>query len=353
MDVPNTLYSLTEASDQLYFSYHLEENRFSYLNPAFIDFFDLDVEPTVPLLLAMVHPEDQKYVISQCEACLSGNTVGSVECRVVRGESQRYIRVFPYLITEAAGRFFMGCAEDITTYKSQLNVISKHNAKKNSILSIIAHDLAAPLGLIRNLSTLLGREVSHPENAKVREYAELVNKFSLRCIKLIKDFMDHEFLESAGVKLVKKRIDLIKMIKIQTEDYLNHQAELNKQIHFTSSRSHVYVAVDEDKFLQVINNLVSNALKFTPEGGTITIGIEEQEQHILITVADDGIGIPQRYHATLFEKFNDARRTGLQGEPSTGLGMSIIKTIVEWHDGTIWFDSEEGKGSVFYIQLPK
>ncbi|PRY55197.1 two-component system sensor histidine kinase VicK [Arcticibacter pallidicorallinus] len=353
MDVPNALYSLTEASDQLYFSYHVEENRFIYLNPAFIDFFDLDVQPTIPLLLAMVHPEDQKYVASQCEACLSGNTVGNLECRIVRRESQRYIRIFPYLITEASGRLLMGCAEDITTYKSQLNVISKHNAKKDSILNIVAHDLAAPLGFIRNLSTLLSREASNRENAKVREYSELVNKFSLRCIKLIKDFMDHEFLESAGVKLVKKRIDLIEKVKIQTEDYLNHQAELNKQIYFTSSRTHIYVDVDEDKFLQVINNLVSNALKFTREGGKITIGMEEQEHHVLVTIADDGIGIAKKYHATLFERFSDARRTGLKGEPSTGLGMSIIKTIVEWHDGTIWFDSEEGRGSTFYIQLPK
>lgn len=353
MDVPHTLYSLTESSDQLYFSYHLDENRFVYLNPAFIDFFDFDVEPTVPLLLAMVHPEDQSYIVSQCEACLSGDTVKEIECRIVRGESQRYIRVFPYLIRQATGNLFMGCAEDITTYKSQLNVISKHNAKKDSILSILSHDLAAPLGFIKNLSNLLGKEADQWEHAKVREYSQLVNKLSQRCIKLIKDFMDHEFLESAGVKLVRKRINLIEKIKIQTEDYLIHQSELSKQIYFTSSRANIYVNVDEDKFLQVINNLVSNALKFTREGGKITIGMEEQEQHILITVADDGIGIPQKYHATLFEQFSDARRAGLKGEPSTGLGMSIIKTIVEWHDGVIWFDSEEGKGSVFYIRLPK
>jgi two-component system sensor histidine kinase VicK len=353
MDVPDTLFSLTEVSDQLYFSYHLEENRFVYLNPAFIDFFDLDVEPTVPLLLAMVHPEDQKYVASQCEACLSGDIVKEVECRIVRGQSERYIRIFPYLIGEATGRLLMGCAEDITTHKSQLSVISKHNAKKNSILSILSHDLAAPLGFIKNLSTLLGREADQWENAKVREYSGLVNKFSRRCIKLIKDFMDHEFLESAGVKLVKKRINLIEKIRIQTEDYLIHQEELSKQILFTSSRANIYVDVDEDKFLQVINNLVSNALKFTREGGRITIGMEEQEQHILVTIADDGIGIPEKHHATLFERFSDARRTGLKGEPSTGLGMSIIKTIVEWHDGTIWFDSVEDKGTTFYIQLPK
>lgn len=353
MGVPDTLYSLTEASCQLYFSYNLEEDRFVYLNPAFIDFFDFRVEPTVPLLLAMVHPEDQEYVASQCKACLSGDIVKDVECRIVRGESQRYIRISSYLIKEATSKFLMGYAEDVTSYKSQLEVISKHNAKKNSILGILSHDLAAPLGFIKNLSTLLSKETAQFENVRVREYSELVNRLSQRCIKLIKDFMDHEFLESASVKLVKKRVNLIEKIKIQTEDYLTHQSELSKQIHFKFSRANIYVDVDEDKFLQVINNLVSNALKFTRDGGMIIIGMEEREQHILITIADDGIGIPEKYHGSLFERFSDARRTGLKGEPSTGLGMSIIKTIVEWHDGIIWFESKEGVGSTFYIQLPK
>ncbi|MGV3705528.1 MAG: sensor histidine kinase [Arcticibacter sp.] len=181
----------------------------------------------------------------------------------------------------------------------------------------------------------------------------MVNKLSKRCIKLIRDFMDHEFLESAGVKLVKKRVNLIEIIKIQTEDYLHHQSALNKQIHFSFSQANIYVDVDEDKFLQVINNLVSNSLKFTRDGGKISIGMEEQEQSVIVSVSDDGIGIPEKYHATLFDRFSEARRSGLRGEPSTGLGMSIIKTIVDWHEGDIWFDSEEDRGTTFYIRLPK
>jgi two-component system sensor histidine kinase VicK len=67
----------------------------------------------------------------------------------------------------------------------------------------------------------------------------------------------------------------------------------------------------------------------------------------------DGIGIPEKYHATLFDKFTKARRPGLRQEPSIGLGMSIIKTIIEWHQGWIWFESQEDKGSVFYVEIPK
>ena len=109
--------------------------------------------------------------------------------------------------------------------------------------------------------------------------------------------------------------------------------------------------IDETKFIQAINNLISNSIKFTPDGGTITLNLSVEENKLRIEVADTGIGIPEKFHEKLFDKFNLAGRTGLKGENSVGLGMSIIKTIVEWHEGKIWFKSEENKGTSFFIEL--
>jgi two-component system sensor histidine kinase VicK len=122
-----------------------------------------------------------------------------------------------------------------------------------------------------------------------------------------------------------------------------------------SSDPSIYVEIDEVKFIQVITNLISNAIKFTQDDGRITVRVEDKEDSgtLLITVEDNGIGIPKKYHASLFDKFTKARRPGLRHEPSVGLGMSIIKTIVEWHKGRIWFESEENKGTTFYIEIPK
>lgn len=128
---------------------------------------------------------------------------------------------------------------------------------------------------------------------------------------------------------------------------------LPKQFHITASGPSVYIEVDEMKFMQVLNNLVSNSIKFTYDNGNISLHVEEEQENILITIADDGIGIPAEYQSVLFDKFTKARRPGLRGEKSTGLGMSIVKTIIELHQGKIWFDSAEKKGSRFYIQIPK
>ena len=105
--------------------------------------------------------------------------------------------------------------------------------------------------------------------------------------------------------------------------------------------------------MQVLTNLISNALKFTPDMGNISITLTDQDKDILITVRDTGVGIPKDLQPYLFEKFTRAGRPGIKGEPSIGLGMSITKTIIDWHNGQIWFESEENKGTTFYIKIPK
>jgi two-component system sensor histidine kinase VicK len=247
----------------------------------------------------------------------------------------------------------VGHGEDVTVYKQQNDVLNKHNSKKNSILNILAHDLAGPIGNIANLSVLIERETASLNNARIHGYLQLVKKISDNSIHLIRDFMNQEFLESQGIKLIKRRVELVSKITMVIQEYIDMQKDLQLSFFCHANRKSIYAEIDEDKFLQVINNLISNSMKFTPDGGTITINLEERERTVLITITDTGVGIPEKYHATLFDKFSEARRTGLKGQPSTGLGMSIIKTIVEWHQGNIWFDSEENKGTTFYIETPR
>ena len=125
-----------------------------------------------------------------------------------------------------------------------------------------------------------------------------------------------------------------------------------KHFSFQHSQPTLYVEIDNNKFLQVINNLMSNAIKFTNEGGRITVGLAQHPNHVLVTVADDGVGIPAHLLPVLFDRFTPARRPDLHGEKTTGLAMHIIETIVRLHQGRIWVESEENVGTTFYIQLP-
>ena len=111
--------------------------------------------------------------------------------------------------------------------------------------------------------------------------------------------------------------------------------------------------LDVMKFMQAFNNLISNAIKFTHDQGTIKVTIEDQVSKVLFTVADNGIGIPENLQPALFDKFTSSRREGIKGEKSIGLGMSIIQKIVELHQGRVWFESQEGQGATFYMEVPK
>jgi two-component system sensor histidine kinase VicK len=171
-------------------------------------------------------------------------------------------------------------------------------------------------------------------------------------VNLIREFVDSEFAESANVQLKRARVDLAASLRQVMETYQRSEHLVAKQFSFSSTPDVVYVEIDNNKFLQVVNNLLSNAIKFTREGGHISLTLQQEQHHVLITVTDDGIGIPEKLQPVLFERFTKARRPGLRGEKTTGLGMSIIQALVRLHNGTITFESQENKGTSFYIRLP-
>jgi len=187
----------------------------------------------------------------------------------------------------------------------------------------------------------------------VHQVLHIIEKASRQGTKMLQEFMNQEFLESSQSDVIKRRFDLAALIKASLEEYRQTQELTGKIFHFQTNADTIFLELDDTKFMQVINNLISNAIKFTPDGGEITVTLAEKEDSVQIKVQDNGIGIPEKYHGILFDKFTKARRTGIKGEPSIGLGMSIIKTIVEWHRGKIWFESEENKGTIFYIEIPK
>lgn len=185
----------------------------------------------------------------------------------------------------------------------------------------------------------------------MKKWLSLIEQISKKSVLMIQEFVKKEFVESVGVALVKKRTNLTPIFISTAEEYQQKENELGKAFRLNISDEQIFVEIDESKFFQAVNNLIFNAIKFTTDGGTITLSLQGQGETVLISVADNGIGIPKKYHEYLFERYNEARRVGLKGEPSVGLGMSIIKTIVDWHNGKVWFESEENKGSTFYIEI--
>jgi two-component system sensor histidine kinase VicK len=350
------LYESAQRGDGVVFTFNVVTKKFEYLNPVFESMWartraGIIRNPT--LLFKTIHPEDQGYV-KECYEEIFEDKKKNVEFRIILpNKKERTLRMKTHLFELGEEQLIVGTGEDITDQKEYQENLQKFSSKKNSILEILAHDLAGPLATIQGVSRLLAKNQQIEGAKDLKELISLIHNSASGGVHLIRDFVKQEFLETSQVRLVKVRVELIEKLRLIIDQYQHSQLQIAKTFHLEASSEKVFIAIDEDKFLQAINNLISNAIKFTHDDGMITLRVEEKKERVLIAVQDNGIGIPAHLQAGLFEKFTKARRPGIRGEESVGLGMSIIKTIVEWHQGKIWFESEENKGSTFYIELSK
>ncbi|WP_242916449.1 PAS domain-containing sensor histidine kinase [Pontibacter liquoris] len=350
---------LIRETNRMLFSWDVAEASFSYLSKGFRLYIEQALGSNAvsnpAMLFGAIHADDKPYLLSEYEELLKGTFKENVEFRIILPDlSERWLQARPELVTTGAGaKFVAGYLEDITNQKTNFSNLEKFATKKNFILEILSHDLAGPLANIHAMAEVLYTNTEDYQNAEVTQIVSLIRESCARSIRMIRDLVQQEFLEATHAGLIKKRVNLYQKLMWAIEQYKQGENHIQKDIRFTASSDTIYANIDENKFMQVINNLFSNAIKFTHDDGIIAIDLQEQEDAVLITMKDNGIGIPEKYHQELFDKFTPARREGLRGEPSTGLGMSLIKTIVEWHDARIWFESEVNGGTTFYIALPK
>lgn len=358
--IPFVFEPLAAQTSTVYFCYRPADQQVLYVSPAYehvLGGIITAVNEELPAWLAALHPDDRPYLTERL-------TYAATQCIAVE---EVLIRVFQpnghlrWLTLTAVGHMpsdgtpgplLIGQLVDVTRTQAILENANRYQAKKNSMLEILSHDLASPLVLVEQASEYITEKVEHLADTQLNQLIGNIRQACREGVDIIRDFVDQEFLDSTAVDLKLVRLDLAERLHIVIDNYQERQHAAGHTFQFTKSHASIYAQIDENKFLQVINNLIGNAIKFTPNGGHIRMYLTQHPQHLLITVEDNGIGIPQEQQARLFERFTPARRVGLRGEKTTGLGMSIIKTIVELHHGRIWVESEEGQGSRFFIQLP-
>jgi len=249
-----------------------------------------------------------------------------------------------YRKTRRNERMLAAQNEEINSQKTELQ---KSNSEKDRILNIVAHDLRNPIGAIVSLADMLAED---DVDASREELVTMIKESSKNALSLINELVSARFNDQ--LELQKERTDLAAFMK-ETLRLMEHKAKEKKQVlNIDLPDKPLIVVMDKEKVRRVIANIVGNAIKFTNENGTIFIKVNEENGHALISVKDNGIGIPENLLPGLFSMFTTAKRTGTGGEQSFGLGLSISKQITEAHGGKIWAESKENCGSTFYISLP-
>jgi PAS domain S-box-containing protein len=219
---------------------------------------------------------------------------------------------------------------------------------RDEVLGIVAHDLRNPLAAITMQAAALQRQGSQPER-RDQEGSERILQAANRMSYLIRDLLDVTLIEAGRLGIDSSRVPTRKLLVdfVEAQRPLASSASLELQLEVTSELPDV--RADQHRLLQVLENLVGNAIKFTPRGGRVTVGAIPRQHEVLFWVADTGCGIPPEGLPHVFDRFWQARKGASQG---AGLGLPITRGIVEAHGGRIWVESSAGCGSKFFFTIP-
>lgn len=231
--------------------------------------------------------------------------------------------------------------------------LERLNELKNRFIGMAAHDLRNPLGAILNFSEFLQDELKEELSEQHVSFLQNIVNSSEFMYSLVEDLLDFSKIESGKIQLNFEEFDIVKKLKeiIENSNVLSKKKRI--KITFNATAPSVNLKADVHKIAQVFQNLLDNAVKFSPEGTKVDVSLENKKNKVLVMVKDRGKGIAKEDQDKVFIPFTSIASKGTAGEKGTGLGMSIVKRIVDSHNGEIRLESEPGEGTTFYVELPK
>ncbi len=226
------------------------------------------------------------------------------------------------------------------------------NATKNRFFSIIAHDLKNPFNALLGFSEMIASKFNELKEEEIREYISIVHQSSQNLYKLLENLLKWSAAQTGTMHYLPEQFDLISLIHSEISFY--RMSAGRKQINISAELPDEMI-VNSDKLLlsSVIRNLIDNAIKFTPKGGSIDITAKNKNGEVIVEVSDTGIGIPHDMQKKLFNIDGDICRKGTNNEDGGGLGLILCKELIEKAGGRISFESDPGKGSTFWFALPR
>ncbi|MEN2490292.1 HAMP domain-containing sensor histidine kinase [Flavobacterium sp. B11] len=233
----------------------------------------------------------------------------------------------------------------------QDNKIKKLLSDKNQFFSIISHDLRGPLGSSVSLSEILLENIDQYSREEIKEISEMLHDSNKNIYKLLENLLEWSRVQTGMITFNPKNILLNALIEENIE--LSKNVALNKNISILfESDELVETAADQNMISTILRNLLSNAIKFTDKNGEVKVKLLKANQKVEISITDNGIGVPDAIKEKLFKINGKVLQKGTENELGSGLGLLLCKEFVSIHEGTIWVESEMGKGSSFKFTLP-
>lgn len=328
------------------------EQRFRFHNRAYeaafgLSFEQIDGHPLVDVL----GPQIYETVREKVQEVLGGKPVRYERTQVTpEGERRHFaMQYFP--------RYGEGTAKDkvigFFSMGTDITELRRIDRMKTEFVSTVSHELRTPLTSIRGSLGLISGGVAGELPAAVKNLVGIAQSNCERLIRLINDILDSEKIESGKLRLDLQVVDLRQLVQqalIANEGFATqHRVELVMR----APDDVLQVRIDADRMTQVLTNLLSNSVKFSPPGSPVEVRLSRSAQRVRAEVVDVGPGIPEEFHSRIFQKFSQADSSDTRQKGGTGLGLNISRALVEKMGGTIGFKSIPGVGTTFFFELPE
>ncbi|MDR9417488.1 ATP-binding protein [Gracilimonas sp.] len=314
----------------------------------------------IDVIETMIHPDDRPKVKSAFMRVIRKKYHGGIQYRHwhKKGGWVYLEAVGNNLLDDPAIEAIVLNVRDITERKeaeeklrSKQERLQELNAGKDKLLSIIAHDLRSPLSSIIGFSDLLSDVLQSGDTEQAKQFASIIHDSTLQINELLDNLLMWARNQSGRIDYSPESIVLNKVIEENIR--LEKDSALQKSITISYSQSKlITVEADKNMLNTVLRNLISNAIKFTPNHGNIQIKAKVKGNEALVSVSDNGTGVPEHKIGKLFQIEHSKSTDGTNGEKGSGLGLLLCKDFVELHGGSIWAENNQGKGANFSFTLP-
>lgn len=277
------------------------------------------------------------------QGALEGGLLRQMEARRKDGET------FP--VDVALGAMSLPTGVHIVAIVRDISERRRMEQLKDEFVSTVSHELRTPLTSIAGSLGLLAGGVAGALPEKAARLIQIAQANSQRLVRLINDILDIEKIESGKLRLEMAPLDLREIAQRSVEGVMGYAGDLGVTLTLSDGEP-VSIRGDSDRLIQVVTNLLSNALKFSPRGGEVKVAVDPETRIARLSVVDQGPGIPDAFRARIFSKFAQADGSDTRAKGGTGLGLAIAREIAERHGGRLWFESAEGYGATFHLDLP-
>lgn len=295
-----------------------------------------------------IHPEDLDEALTKWQEAIEHDRTFVAECQFVRSDGTTTWVSYKAAAMQNDGHLlgYVGTLEDISARKNIEQM-------KNEFVSTVSHELRTPLTSIMGSLGLLAGGVSGEISSQAKTLIDIARKNSERLVRLINDILDIEKIESGRMRFDLQPRELQPLVEQSIAANHAYGEQLGVSFVISEPLIGAWARVDTDGFMQVMANLLSNAAKYSPTGGTVEVRLVRESSMIRLSVTDHGPGMPASFHDKVFQKFSQADASDSRQKGGTGLGLSISKAIVEEMGGHIGFVTSEGVGTTFYFDLPE